>query len=84
MKRSPRALIVALTLVVLVAPRVLDAQQAGKVYRVGQRCPTQCVPTHPLWQPYTQGLRDFGWIEGQNCSQGLGSHDLAVALAQGR
>ncbi len=71
MKRSPRALIVALTLVVLVAPRVLDAQQAGKVYRIGQRCPTQCVPTHPLWQPYTQGLRDFAKALGLTIPQSL-------------
>ena len=61
--RSP---IAALAIAVLMAPIALHAQQAAKVYRIGMLCPTQCVPTHPLWSPMMKGIRDFGWVEGQN------------------
>src|SRR3989304_4336023 len=43
-----------------------SAQQPGKVYRIGVLCPTRCAPDHPYFVAFHQGLRDFGWVEGQN------------------
>jgi len=63
---SARSSIAALAVAVLLAPVPLHAQQAAKVYRIGMLCPPQCVPTHPLWPPFMQGIRDLGWVEGQN------------------
>jgi putative tryptophan/tyrosine transport system substrate-binding protein len=41
------------------------AQQAGKVYRIGFVWDTPAVWPHAL-EAFRQGLRDLGWIEGQN------------------
>ena len=41
------------------------AQQAGKVYRVGFLWDTPAVWPHAL-EAFRQGLRDLGWVEGQN------------------
>ena len=41
------------------------AQQAGKVYRIGFLWDTPVVWPHAL-QAFRQGLRDLGWVEGQN------------------
>ncbi len=41
------------------------AQQAGKVYRIGFLWDTPAVWPHAL-EAFRQGLRDLGWIEGQN------------------
>jgi putative ABC transport system substrate-binding protein len=47
----------------LAAPLAAEAQQAGKVYRVG----FLSAPTVPdLVDALRQGLRDLGWMEGQN------------------
>jgi putative ABC transport system substrate-binding protein len=50
----------------LAAPLVADAQQPGKVPRVGFL--TVFSPSDfPLWREgFRQGLRDFGYTEGQN------------------
>ena len=49
------------------APLAAEAQQAGKVYRIGTlgnlRTDTMALP---LWEAFRQGLRDHGWVEGQN------------------
>ena len=56
---------VPLTLSILVALLVADAQPAGKVYRLGR-----LAPGSPEGDPYTevfrQALRDLGYVEGQN------------------
>ena len=59
-------LAVALTLSFVLAPAAAEAQPAGKVYRMGVLCPTQCVPTNPVFRPFKQGLEDYGWVEGQD------------------
>jgi ABC-type uncharacterized transport system substrate-binding protein len=41
------------------------AQQAGKVYRIGFLWDTPAVWPHAL-EAFRQGLRDLGWVEGQN------------------
>ncbi len=57
-------LIVTLTLGLLPPPLVAEAQQAGKVYRVGYLTPFH-LPT-PGEEALRQGLRDLGYVEGRN------------------
>jgi putative ABC transport system substrate-binding protein len=63
-----RALIGTLAGALLAAPLVAEAQQAGKVYRIGYLTggspPTP--ETAPILDAFLRGLRDLGWIEGQN------------------
>ena len=47
----------------LAAPFPVWAQQSGRVYRVGAMA---VAPTPHLVAAWQQGLRDRGWIEGQN------------------
>ena len=47
----------------LAAPLDAEAQQAGKIYRIGKLWNTPNARTEDLLR---QGLREFGWIEGQN------------------
>jgi hypothetical protein len=46
------------------APRRRAA--AGKVYRLGVLIPGVPAPTSPAGEAFWQGMRDLGWIEGQN------------------
>ncbi len=49
------------------APLAGEAQQPGKVYRVGILTNKASDPTEArLWQAFRSGLRERGWIEGQN------------------
>jgi putative ABC transport system substrate-binding protein len=57
-------LIVALVLGVLAAPLPAGAQQAGKVPRIGVLSPS--AEPDPQTEALKQGLRELGWIEGQN------------------
>jgi putative ABC transport system substrate-binding protein len=50
---------------VLSAPLAAEAQQAGKVYRVGFLWDSPAVWPHAL-EGFRQGLRDLGWVEGRN------------------
>jgi putative ABC transport system substrate-binding protein len=50
---------------ILAAPLVADAQQAGKVYRIGYL--SSGPATSNLYsEAFQQGLRELGWVEGQN------------------
>ena len=49
---------------VLAATMSADAQQVGKVYRIGYLS-TRSSTAAPL-EAFRQGLRELGWIEGQN------------------
>jgi putative ABC transport system substrate-binding protein len=52
---------------VLAARLAVQAQQAGKVYRVGVLTNKASDPAETrLWQAFRSGLRERGWIEGQN------------------
>jgi putative ABC transport system substrate-binding protein len=58
--------IVAVALSLLAAPLAAEAQPAGKVYRLGF---LQTSPNTPAFNPteaFRQGLRDHGYVEGQN------------------
>ena len=51
----------------LAAPLAVEAQQPGKVYRVGILGESASDPSEAhLWQTFRLGLRDLGWIEGGN------------------
>ena len=62
-----RAFIVG-TVAALAAPLGAEAQQAGKVYRIGVlgNVPLTDPEGARLWGALSQGLRDLGYVEGQN------------------
>ncbi len=68
MKLTVRALTVV-ALALLAAPLAAEAQQAGKVPRIGflhsSAAPTPTAP-RPSVDAFRQGLRDLGYMEGQN------------------
>jgi ABC-type uncharacterized transport system substrate-binding protein len=51
---------------VLVAPLDGGAQQTGKVPRVGFLGPRSRAEGAPFLDAFLQGLRELGWVEGQN------------------
>jgi len=66
-----RAFLCGLTLGMLSAPLAAEAQQAGKVYRVGLIAVTPVArimsdPTHPFNSGFRREMRDRGYVEGQN------------------
>jgi putative tryptophan/tyrosine transport system substrate-binding protein len=64
MRRYPVGLILTLALAVLVAPLAAHAQPAGKVYRIGFLRAGQ--PPTAWVEAFQQGLRERGYIDGQN------------------
>ena len=75
MRLSALGLIVTLALGLLVAPLAATAQQPGQVYRIGVLSAFS-PPAEPdgqqqssiwdLWGTFWQGMRELGWMEGQN------------------
>src|SRR5215475_6955378 len=64
---SPLGCIVMLTLSMLLAPLAADAQPPKKVPRIGVLLTNTNAPWFPpLLAAFHQGLRDFGYVEGQN------------------
>jgi len=61
-----RAFISGITVGLLAAPLAADAQQPGKVYRVGYMSVVSRQSAAPLMSIFLRALRDLGWIEGQN------------------
>ncbi len=60
-------LISTLTLGLLAGPLPAEAQQAGKVYRIGYlRVGSGPLTTNHLYIGLRQGLRELGYVEGQN------------------
>jgi putative tryptophan/tyrosine transport system substrate-binding protein len=49
---------------VMAAPRMVEAQQAQKVYRIGYLSPRPGIELQD--EAFRQGLRDSGYVEGQN------------------
>ena len=62
---SRRTFLAVVTGVLLGVPLAAWAQQAGKVYRIGFVWDSPTVWPHAL-EAFRQGLRDLGWVEGQN------------------
>lgn len=60
------------TILALVAlgimPNAVDAQQPGRMARIGMLLPntSEIVARNPRIAAFLKGLRDLGWIEGQN------------------
>ena len=98
MKAGEVALSVVLALTLLAAPLPADAQQSGKVYRIGWLGTNIFAPTeefHPdkcpmtgrlVWQAWVAGLRERGYIPGQNlvldCRFTQGRDEQAPDLAK--
>ncbi len=61
MRLRPVTLVVTFALGLLAGPLLVDAQQAGKVYRIGY------LSNGPrIHKAFGQGLRELGYVEGQN------------------
>jgi putative ABC transport system substrate-binding protein len=84
-------LILSLAFGMFSVPFVAEAQQTGKVARVGILCVGICPPVPldvgPNDSAFVQGLREAGYIDGQNLSidfRGIGSsYDQLPALVAG-
>src|SRR6266566_2130560 len=61
-----RTFIGTLTGAVLAAPLMGEAQQVGKVPRIGFLSVTSPSDRPPLLDAFRQRLRELGWVEGQN------------------
>ena len=61
----------------LAAPLAAGAQQSGKVYRIGYLDQESADRNRPYFEAFLQGLRDLGWIEGQNIG-------IEVRFAEGK
>jgi putative ABC transport system substrate-binding protein len=67
MRRTTVGLFVMLALSVLAAPVVAAAQQPTKVHRIGRLSPgPPPSQSSPSMEAFRQGLRDLGYVEGQN------------------
>ena len=64
MIRCFAALVVALAVGLATAPAAVDAQPAGKVHRIGYL--GSGSSTSGFQAAFVQGLRELGWVEGQN------------------
>jgi hypothetical protein len=62
-RRDAPALLITLALALLVAPLAVGAQSAAKVTRIGY---LSLFEPRPLDDVFRQGLRELGWVEGQN------------------
>jgi putative tryptophan/tyrosine transport system substrate-binding protein len=61
-----RAFLAGTGAVLLAAPLAAEAQQAGKVYRIGVLSTTGPEQETLIWSDLRGLLRERGWIEGQN------------------
>jgi len=59
-------LVVLLIIVVLAAPIAIEAQQPGKVYRIGYLTVPSRESAQGVADTFQLGLRDLGWVAGQN------------------
>jgi putative tryptophan/tyrosine transport system substrate-binding protein len=90
-----RVFVVVLAFGILAMPLSAEAQQPPKAYRVGdlgvstmghETNPQQClIRGHPNWQAFVAGLRERGYLPGQNvvleCRWTTGQEGRARALA---
>jgi ABC-type uncharacterized transport system substrate-binding protein len=88
---SAVGVIVTFTLSLLAAPLVTAAQPVGKMYRIGLLYANRTGPgANPSLEAFRQGLRDLGYVEGQNIileprwAEGSEArlHELAAELVQ--
>jgi putative ABC transport system substrate-binding protein len=62
---SRRAFFGTLTGGLFAASRIAEAQQT-KVYRIGYLGPSSATVVSRFTEAFRQGLRELGWVEGQN------------------
>jgi len=75
---APRPVLTAiLAIALLAAPLAAEAQPAGKMPRVGYIFATTSSEGHHYWEAARQGLRELGYVEGQNLA-------LEIRWAEGR
>jgi putative tryptophan/tyrosine transport system substrate-binding protein len=72
----------------LVTPLAAEAQQTGKVYRIGWLGGSPWPPNDPLRETFDRAMRQKGWVEGQNEVRlalhefgGKGNLSVAVIMA---
>jgi putative tryptophan/tyrosine transport system substrate-binding protein len=78
----------ALATFILASFHLADAQQPGKISRIGILPPGPISERVHLWDAFRQGLRELGYVEGQNIILVFASgevkperlHDLAAEL----
>src|SRR5215813_9806770 len=63
---STMGCIVTFILSLLVAPLAVEAQQAGKVYRIGVLERTSMAVNAASFDAFRHGLQELGYVEGQN------------------
>jgi len=92
---TPAVIAMVLALGLLAAPLPADGQQPAKVYRIGwlgfDPAPTNATPHkcpingNSRWQAWVEGLRERGYVEGQNliieCRWTEGRPERAAPLA---
>ena len=61
-----RWVVALLCLVLLAAPVAAEAQPAGKLWRIGYLDQGPASRNKAYVEALRQGLRDLGWVEGQN------------------
>ena len=67
MQRSTVGLIVTLVLAILAAPLASEGQQPAKIHRLGfLSAGSPSDERGPNVEAFRQGLRELGWVEGQN------------------
>ena len=68
MRLRTTALILTLALSILLVPLGADAEQPGKVFRIGilANVPLTDPEGARLWGAFIRGLRELGYVEGQN------------------
>jgi putative tryptophan/tyrosine transport system substrate-binding protein len=66
MRLARLRILATLDLVLLAAPVAVDAQQAGRMYRIGFLSPGPITDWSETRETFRQGLQALGYIEGQN------------------
>ena len=68
---SPVGCLVTLALSLLIAPLAAMAQPAGKVHKIGFLHMSSTTAVARNFEAFQQGLRELGFIEGQNLVIGM-------------
>jgi len=84
MRRRP-AILLTLVLGLFLAPLAAGAQQPAKLPRIGLLIQNPIAPVAHLWEAFRQGLRELGYVEGQNIAievrSAEGKYERLPALA---
>jgi putative tryptophan/tyrosine transport system substrate-binding protein len=63
---STAIFVLPLALSIVATPLVADAQQAGKIPRIGYLSPRSRLDPLPYDRAFLQGMSEFGYVEGKN------------------